>query len=170
VGSVEHSLLPPDRIRFCGWFCVRRDEIWAWNGGRCGESASRRSGGRVLLLALLVSSALLNPSLLLANLHSVLVVPLFEEAIFRGWGWSKLERSLPGRLAGFLTYLVMTSLFALWHLGYGDVVYLRGLESQAADPPLRVILFYKVLVGGAVGFGRLRAGDGKTDWPSAARF
>lgn len=136
-----------------------------WGTMRRGGRVSVLAGGGVLT-ALLISSALLDPSLLLANLHSVLVVPLFEEALFRGWGWSKLERSLPGWLAGFLTYLVITGLFALWHLGYGDVVFLRGLESQAAEPSLRVILFYKVLVGGAVGLlaGFARWRTGKLYW------
>ncbi|NPV75513.1 MAG: CPBP family intramembrane metalloprotease [Anaerolineae bacterium] len=151
------------------WLVLRpagRDLGLDWGTMQRIGRASVLAGG-ALLLALLISSALLDSSLLLANLHSVLVVPLFEEAIFRGWGWSRLERSLSGRLAGFLTYLVVTGLFALWHLGYGDVVYLRGLGSQTADPPLRVILFYKVLAGGAVGLlaGFARWRTGKLYWP-----
>jgi len=140
---------------------VKRDLGLGWRAMRSGGRAGVLAGG-ALLLALLVSSALLDPSMLFANLQSVLVVPLFEEALFRGWGWSKVERSISGRMAGFLTFLVITGLFALWHLGYSDVVYLRGLENQSTDPPLRMILFYKVMVGGAVGtlagFARWRTG------------
>lgn len=140
---------------------VKRDLGLGWRAMRSGGRAGVLAGG-ALLLALLVSSALLDPSLLFANLQSVLVVPLFEEALFRGWGWSKVERSISGRAAGILTFLIITSLFAFWQLGYADFFYLQRLMGQAADPSLKAILFYKVLVGGAVGalagFARWRTG------------
>lgn len=122
--------------------------------------------GGGLLLGLLISSCFLDPSLIAANVHGVLIVPVIEELIFRGWSWSRLERTLPGRWGGFICYVVITGLFALWHLGYGDVIYLRSLQNFIGTLPFRYILLMKVLVGGAVGLlaGFARWRTGKVYW------
>lgn len=108
--------------------------------------------GGALLLGLVLSSVLLDPSLLMANFHAALVVPIFEELLFRGWGWGKLEKAVPPtRFSGLAVYILVTALFAAWHLGYADVIIPRAFPYQPAAPSLKTILFFKVLVGGAVG-------------------
>ncbi len=132
---------------------------------RAGRISLFIGGG--LLLGLLLSSFLLDTSLIATNLQAVLVVPVFEELLFRGWSWSRLERVMPGRLGGFLCFIITTGLFALWHLGYADVVFLRGVQGSVSSPPLQFILVMKVLVGGAVGVmtGFARWRTGKVYWP-----
>jgi hypothetical protein len=78
--------------------------------------------GVVLLLGLVASSWWLDPAVLLVNVSTVVILPLFEELIFRGWGWGRLEHSGAPQ---WLNWLVISFLFGLWHFGYVDIYALR---------------------------------------------
>jgi len=47
--------------------------------------------------------------------YSSIVTPVFEELIFRGFVWTKLNQIFSRE---WKTYIVSTILFALWHFGY----------------------------------------------------
>lgn len=114
----------------------RREKLWVGLGGG-------------LLLAEVASTFLFDWKVGVQNLWSALLIPLVEESLFRGWGWGQLSQGLEGRAAGLFTYALITGLFALWHLGYTDVIYLRGGQTALAE--LGRVMAFKVLVGGAVG-------------------
>lgn len=136
--------------------------LWLWRRPAAAElglhwsRASRRERlvyaiGAGLLLALVLSSVTLDPGLLLVNIHSVLITPVFEELLFRGYGWGQLEAALSRKRAGLWTWLLTTALFGLWHLGYADHL-LRLLPLHGETASLGVVLFWKVVIGVAVGF------------------
>ncbi len=105
------------------------------------------AGSGSLVMLLLVLTLFLFPDMMLINLVSALLFPIFEELLFRGWIWSKLETILTGPHSGLMIWIATSVLFAIWHLGYSVTV------TQNAGPsanPLE-IMFFKVLVGGMVG-------------------
>lgn len=55
-------------------------------------------------------------------IYGSIVTPVFEELIFRGYIWNKLNTIFSKE---WKTYIVVTILFALWHLGYVDSVAFR---------------------------------------------
>lgn len=101
-----------------------------------------------IVLLLLVTTLFLFPDMLLVNLVAAILFPVFEELLFRGWIWSRLELLVSQKHSGWVTWLVTTALFAIWHLGYFATV------MQNAEPSASFIetMFFKVVVGGAVGF------------------
>jgi membrane protease YdiL (CAAX protease family) len=78
---------------------------------------------------------------------STIIIPVFEELIFRGYIWNKLKSS------GFKeshVFIITTILFGLWHLGYWDVIYIR-VTSNFSNANIYSIMFFKVLTGIAFG-------------------
>jgi len=71
-------------------------------------------------------------------LYSSIVTPIFEELIFRGYVWNKLNDIFEKEL---ISYAVSTVLFALWHLGYVDSIAFRT-ETGLANAML-----WKVITG-----------------------
>lgn len=65
-------------------------------------------------------------------IYSSVVTPIFEELIFRGFVWNKLNTTYQKELT---TYIVSTALFAIWHIGYIDSIAFRvetGLVTAMA--------------------------------------
>jgi len=116
--------------------------------------------GLILLVALVITSSLVDASLLLANVVSVFIIPIFEELLFRGYGWYMLKQS-DRNTSDNAIWMWLTFLFGLWHLGYVDVFVLRS-GSSIVPASLLTLLFLKMIVGwiyGMVaGFVRLRTG------------
>ncbi|MGV8084605.1 MAG: lysostaphin resistance A-like protein [Coriobacteriia bacterium] len=52
----------------------------------------------------------------------VLLIPAFEEVLFRGYAWSQLSATFDGARVPLATLLVSTALFGLWHIGYADTL------------------------------------------------
>ncbi|MFT3891386.1 MAG: CPBP family glutamic-type intramembrane protease [Anaerolineales bacterium] len=50
---------------------------------------------------------------------------MFEESIFRGWGWKQLEQIDIGKYSQIVHGLVISLLFGIWHFGYIDVYLLK---------------------------------------------
>lgn len=83
-----------------------------------------------LLAAGVLSTWFMDSSLILENLKAVVVVPVFEELIFRGWGWKQIEDAVSGKHARIWCWLTTSILFALWHIGYTDIFFLRILPRN----------------------------------------
>lgn len=115
----------------------------------------------LLTLGLVISTYSLQPALFVGNLNSALVIPIFEEFLFRGWGWRQLERSASFKASGFSTWLVISFLFGLWHFGYMDI-YLLKVAPANPDMDWGVFFIMKFLttlvIGLIVGLPRWRSG------------
>jgi membrane protease YdiL (CAAX protease family) len=115
----------------------------------------------VLTLGLVTSTFFLEPDLFVENINSAIVIPLFEEFLFRGWGWNQLRRTVPIRGLGFINWLVISFIFSLWHFGYLDI-YL--LKVAPANPNLDWGEFFLLklltafVIGLIVGLPRWRTG------------
>jgi membrane protease YdiL (CAAX protease family) len=103
-----------------------------------------------IILILLTANFLIDRSLWLKNLYGVLIVPWIEEAFFRGLGWGKLAKALPHKWNGFLTWVLISILFGLWHLGYVDVIALYA-DQPVNLTALPTVMIWKVLIGGFIG-------------------
>ncbi len=128
-----------------------------------------KSGGKFayygfgLLLVILAGMNLYrDPSQLMPTIASCVVFPLFEEPIFRVWIWSRVAAALPARANELLTLIVSTVLFALWHLGYWDVVAVH-VRSSTSSASLTHIMLMKMVVASIIGLlaGFLRWKTGK---------
>lgn len=104
--------------------------------------------GGVILAGLLATALTIDPSpaAVTQQLYSVLLVPACEELLFRGYAWGKIGPALRGRYAGLAAWLIVSILFALWHVGYVDSL-LRAVSAV----PLVILLFFKALTGLVVG-------------------
>lgn len=83
-----------------------------------------------------------NVQAILMLLYGSVVTPVFEEILFRGVIWNKLNGVFSKEL---VTYIVVTLLFALWHIGYAVGIYLWTGGSLVS------CIVMKVLVGGVYG-------------------
>lgn len=70
--------------------------------------------------------------------YSSIVTPVFEELIFRGYVWNKLNMIF---LKEWKTYIASTLLFALWHIGYISSIAFR-VENGLAKA-----MIWKVITG-----------------------
>lgn len=70
--------------------------------------------------------------------YSSIVTPVFEELIFRGFVWTKLNQIFSRE---WKTYIVSTILFALWHFGYISSIAFR-IQDNLLDAML-----WKVITG-----------------------
>jgi membrane protease YdiL (CAAX protease family) len=115
----------------------------------------------LLTLGLIISTYFLQPDLFVENINAAIVIPIFEEFLFRGWGWEQLKKAASFKASGFANWLVISLLFGLWHFGYMDI-YL--LKVAPANPNLDwgVFLLMKFLttfvIGLIVGLPRWRTG------------
>ncbi len=105
------------------------------------------AGGAILLTLFATSLAFgLDAEAMILNVESVLIVPVLEELLFRGYGWGKLQKVS----GGWATWLATTALFGLWHLGYADTVArMMALHGDALS--LLPVMLWKVGIGLAVG-------------------
>lgn len=104
----------------------------------------------LIILMLLAANFLLDHSLWLQNLFGVIIVPLVEEALFRGLGWGCLSKALPQKWNGLITWVLISVLFGLWHLGYADVIFWYT-DQPVSLSLLPNVMVWKVLVGGFIG-------------------
>lgn len=75
-------------------------------------------------------------------LYASIVTPIFEELLFRGVIWNRLNKRFSQE---WKTYLTVTVLFALWHIGYAVGLYLWNGGS------LLSCIVMKVTVGAVFG-------------------
>ena len=84
-----------------------------------------------------------------------LIVPAFEELLFRGYLWNNMQNSLKGEHSGLVTWITITILFGLWHIGYIDVFLIHPREF-ALVPLLIGKIEVGLILGTIVGFIRLK--------------
>ena len=70
--------------------------------------------------------------------YGSIVTPIFEELLFRGYVWNRLNTVFKKEWA---TYIIATVLFGVWHLGYIESVAFR------IDTGLSTVMLWKVIVG-----------------------
>lgn len=89
-----------------------------------------------------------------------IIIPLFEELLFRGYIWGKISESEGMINPHGLTLITVTMLFMVWHLGYIDVLMLHPLASGN----LAMVMISKMGIGLVLGLivGYLRLKTGKT--------
>lgn len=126
---------------------------------------SRRSrvlylGSSFFLLIMLVISFVLNrfdAPFVVFQISGVVVVPLFEELLYRGFVWARLEKVMSSEWKILAASLI---LFALWHLGYADSVVFRMAQNGMQGDLVKIMLM-KVFIGAGyglvTGFVRLKA-------------
>lgn len=56
---------------------------------------------------------------ILTIVYVLIVLPVYEEIIFRSYVWGKLQTEYKNELK---VYLVTTALYSIWHLGYIDII------------------------------------------------
>lgn len=88
---------------------------------------------------------------------SVIIIPVFEELLFRGFIWGFLKKYLKSELA---VLIAVTVFFALWHLGYvDDILYRTSAAGHKID--IVNIMFFKVMtvaaIGLVIGFVKMKA-------------
>ena len=119
------------------------------------ELKSKASKIRYFIITVIVILLIvLNPGLYGGSLElitsivlSVIVTPIFEELLFRGYIWEELKKCYKSEM---VVYIINTVLFSLWHIGYVDSLILKvGNINNIYD--IIYIIFMKVLVG--LGFG-----------------
>ena len=72
-------------------------------------------------------------------LYLALIVPVFEELLFRGYLWNELKTVLKKEAN---VYIIITILFSVWHFGYFDSIAIR-----IANENLMFVLLMKALTG-----------------------
>lgn len=73
----------------------------------------------------------------------VLLFPIFEELLFRGFLWDKIKKS--GK-KDYQVFLITTLLFGLWHLGYWDIIYYNS-SQHFTDTNMNYVMINKALIG-----------------------
>jgi membrane protease YdiL (CAAX protease family) len=71
-------------------------------------------------------------------IYGSIVTPVFEELIFRGYVWNKLENAFHNK---WIVYIFSVVLFGLWHIGYIDSIAFR------TESGLLNAMIWKVIVG-----------------------
>lgn len=95
-----------------------------------------------------------------------LIVPAFEELLFRGYIWNKIENhpemnqnSLFIKRRGLCSLVIVTLLFGIWHLGYVDVFLIHPKINPEGLTTLLMAKFgIGIILGAIVGFIRLKTG------------
>lgn len=78
--------------------------------------------------------------------YSSIVTPIFEELIFRGYVWNKLNTIFSKE---WKTFIVSTVLFSLWHIGYISSIAFRVENGLASAMIWKVItgLCFGIILG-----------------------
>lgn len=99
----------------------------------------------IVLTIVVIVLFLMTPSNFTGSTQSIIllvygsiITPIFEELIFRGYVWNKLNMIFSKE---WKTYITVTVLFALWHLGYIDSIAFRVGNGLAN------IMMWKVITG-----------------------
>lgn len=111
--------------------------------------------GLALVAVLVGTSAAFGLETLTMNVTFGLLVPAFEETIFRGWVHERFADD--AGLGGWRLVGAGAVVFGLWHLGYADVLVQHPLHA----PVLQLLVFkvaYGTLIGAVFGWLRLKTG------------
>lgn len=113
----------------------------------------------LLLLTTPVFSGGYHVQVIIPLLYSTILIPLYEELIFRGYIWSRLKTVFRSEL---VVCILTAVLFAAWHFGYADSI-LFTVSRNGTGGNMVYIMEMKALTGllyGIVtGFARSKAGN-----------
>jgi membrane protease YdiL (CAAX protease family) len=118
-------------------------------------------GGGLLLVMIIIPYFLAwEASILILGIVFGIFVPAFEELLFRGYIWGKIESSAKMYRSQMVTLFTVTILFIIWHLGYMDVFLLHPLGMGN----LLILMLSKLGIGLVLGLivGYMRLKTGKT--------
>jgi len=127
---------------------IRSLGLTRWNGTNGARWIT--ISGAILLILLAGINILLDQSQLVPTLISCLIFPFLEEILFRGWIWNHISRALPDERGGFSTVLITAGLFAVWHLGYWDVISTHMAVNAPAESILH-IMGMKMIIAAIIG-------------------
>lgn len=116
------------------------------------------AGGIILLILIIIPYTFsYEQDVLIMGLAFGIITPAFEELLFRGYLWNKMENSIKNKNIGLITWITITVLFSLWHIGYIDVFLIH--PKQVALMPLIISkIMVGLTVGTIVGYIRLKTG------------
>lgn len=146
-------------ILLLAWFKPSPNDLnLNWDG------INKRSRIIYVILGIILFTLLILPVVLGFELEMIvmgfvfgLIVPLFEELLFRGYLWNKVEKSLKSQRSGLITWIIITLSFALWHIGYLDVFLIHPIKI-ALIPLIIGKIGVGLILGSIVGFIRLKTG------------
>jgi uncharacterized protein len=82
-------------------------------------------------------------SAIISLVYSTLIIPIFEELLFRGCIWNQLKMKYKNEV---IVYIITTLIFAVWHFGYIDSIMLN-MEIYNLTGNLLFVMLMKVLIG-----------------------
>jgi len=94
---------------------------------------------------------------LIISLIFGIVIPAFEELLFRGYLWNNVQNSLKTKNSSIITWIIITLSFGLWHIGYMDVFLIHPKEFTLMPLIISKIMI-GLLLGTIVGYIRLKTG------------
>jgi uncharacterized protein len=97
-------------------------------------------------------------SILVIGMISGLVIPAFEELLFRGYIWNQIQESGGMVNPERLIWLTVTMIFIIWHLGYVDVFLIHPMGPGNIPMLLIFKMGIGLILGLIVGFLRLKTG------------
>jgi membrane protease YdiL (CAAX protease family) len=111
----------------------------------------------LLFMAITPYILTLDPEMLVIGVVFGIITPAFEEMLFRGYIWGKIEESTSKiHNHGVLTWLTVTLLFSIWHLGYLDVFLIHPLGVGNLGMIMVSKLAIGLVLGLLVGYARLK--------------
>lgn len=109
----------------------------------------------LLFMALTPYTLTGDPEILVMGAVFGIITPIFEEMLFRGYIWRKLDKKSENNV---LTWLTVTLIFSIWHLGYVDVFLIHPLKVGNLTMILASKLVIGLVLGLLVGYARLKTG------------
>ncbi|MDV3425976.1 MAG: CPBP family intramembrane metalloprotease [Bacillota bacterium] len=101
----------------------------------------------VIVLFFIISTPVFNAGLsyevIIPIILSTIATPIFEELIFRGYVWNEFKHYHTNE---FTVYIITTLLFAIWHLGYADSIWLK-MTLMGYTTGFLFAMFMKVITG-----------------------
>lgn len=105
--------------------------------------------GAILLLIFTSPFFLINPSIetLLPLLYTTVMIPIYEEIIFRSYIWNILQKE---NMKEIKIYFLTTLLFSVYHIGYIDtIITINGFNNMALITFIKcsIMLSYGIFIG-----------------------
>lgn len=114
------------------------------------------SGGIILLIVIFLPYTFAYElDVLILSIVFGLITPAFEELLFRGYLWNMTENSIKTKKSGIITWIIITLMFGLWHIGYLDVFLIHPKQINLM-PLLTMKIMIGLVLGTIVGFIRLK--------------
>lgn len=114
------------------------------------------SGGIILLIVIVLPYTFAYElDVLILSIVFGLITPAFEELLFRGYLWNMTENAMKTRKSGIITWIIITLMFGLWHIGYLDVFLIHPKQINLISL-LTMKIMVGLILGAIVGFIRLK--------------